>query len=319
MADKLTGHTGRVWKVRWFGKELVSSSSDATLRLWSHTGKSWHCHTVLEGPQHGTIRSANWSPDGTMIVAASFDKSACVWVKDVEDGSWECETSLDGHKNEVKDCGFSPSQEFIATCSRDKSVYVWEKFEDMEEYECCAILSEHTQDVKCICWHPSVDVLASGSYDNTICIYELDTASGDWEKTHHLVGHTSTVWGLSFNNDGTMLASVSDDKTIKIWKRMEGKWTCVCTSSGDHTRSIFDIDWNKERDVIATACGDNSVRVFNVVQSRENGESRIHLELAHTLNGHEQDVNSVAWCPSDPSLLASASDDETVIVWTIQD
>eukprot|EP00056_Hartaetosiga_gracilis_P004244 m.72912 g.72912 ORF g.72912 m.72912 type:complete len:104 (-) comp11760_c0_seq3:87-398(-) len=87
--------------------------------------------------------------------------------------------------------------------------------------------------------------------------------------------------------------------------------------TGDHTRPIFDVDWSKSNNKIATACGDNNVRVFSVELEREEGEEResAHLQLLQTLKGHKQDVNGVAWCEKNSNLLASASDDETVIVW----
>jgi WD40 repeat protein len=67
--------------------------------------------------------------------------------------------------------------------------------------------------------------------------------------------------------------------------------------------------------MIATGCGDNNIRIF-----REQPESDPHapqFDLIYTGEEHEMDVNSVRWCPSQDGMLASASDDGTVKIWTL--
>lgn len=81
----------------------------------------------------------------------------------------------------------------------------------------------------------------------------------DWIRTQTLTGHSSTVWSLAFDGTGNRLASCSDDKTVKIWQKYmpgneegiptadnEPVWKCICTLSGYHTRTVYDIDWCKK-------------------------------------------------------------------------
>ena len=75
--------------------------------------------------------------------------------------------------------------------------------------------------------------------------------------------------------------------------------------------------------VIVTGCGDNAIRLFqasamqNSFQSsaEHNDQSRA-FQLAVTKHAaHDADVNCVRWSPSEPSLLASAGDDNTIRLW----
>lgn len=162
----------------------------------------------------------------------------------------------------MKSVAWSKSGSLLSTCSRDKSVWIWEVADD-DEFECAAVLNAHTQDVKKVCnymvlfkpyyiefyivqvtWHPY----------KKMC--KEDPADNDWMCICTLTGHTSTVWSISFDGTGNRLASCSDDRTVKIWQcYMPGNeegiatpdgdmvWKCVCTISGHHTRSIYDISW----------------------------------------------------------------------------
>uniref|UniRef100_T1ISH2 Probable cytosolic iron-sulfur protein assembly protein Ciao1 n=1 Tax=Strigamia maritima TaxID=126957 RepID=T1ISH2_STRMM len=324
----LKNHTERVWNLAWNpdGTQLASCSGDKTIRIWGENGKEWVCQTELcEGHQR-TIRSVAWSPCGKRIASTSFDATTCVW--DRKGGEFECVATLEGHENEVKSAAWAPSGQYLATCSRDKSVWIWE-VEEGNEFECSEVLPVHQQDVKRVKWHPTEDILASASYDDTIKLFKED--GDDWISYATLSSHTSTVWSIAFDKTGKQLVSCSDDKTVKIWKEYENgnsegiktagsepSWKCICTLSGYHSRTIYDVDWSHITGDIATGCGDNCIRVFRESESYDLNNPSYNL-VATMLKAHDQDVNCVTWNPKIPGLLASCSDDGLVKLWKICD
>lgn len=123
-----------------------------------------------------------------------------------------------------------------------------------------------------------------------------------------------------------VLASCSDDRTVKIWQEYlpgnnagivcpdnEAVWKCVCTLSGFHTRAVYDISWNKENGLIATASGDDMIRIFKEAPDSKADEPTFDVVL--TQLAHGQDVNTVEWSTTNPSLLISTSDDGDVKLW----
>ena len=141
--------------------------------------------------------------------------------------------------------------------------------------------------------------------------------------------HTSTVWSLSFDKTGSRLASCSTDKTVKVWQEYppgnpegviakdgESTWKCVCTLGGYHQRTIYSIDWSHLSGDIATAGGDDIIRIFREEADSDKNQPTFSL-VASARKGHSQDVNCVAWNPALEGVLASCSDDGTVKIWNV--
>ena len=192
--------------------------------------------------------------------------------------------------------------------------------DDEFEFEVCAILSEHTQDVKFVKWHPKDNLLFSSSYDNTIKCWEYSEAIDDWVCKYTIEGHKSTIWQLSFDQTGSFLCSCSEDMCWAVWKITNENYKNKGIVANTHLRSIYSIDWN-ESDNIVTAGSDNRICVFEV--NREELEDDSVNSIAYNqitcINmAHENDINCVQWCPSDPNLMASCADDQTVKLWKLK-
>ncbi|XKL68529.1 hypothetical protein PGB90_004020 [Kerria lacca] len=314
LIQTLRGHIGRVWCVSWNhqGNVLASCGEDKNIRLWLKENDNpfkLGLKTILTDGHRRTIRSVCWSHCGEYLASASFDSTVAIW--DRKSGEYDCNVTLEGHENEVKSISWSKSGQFLASCSRDKSVWIWE-ISDEEEYECAAVLNAHTQDVKKVVWHPHTDILTSASYDNSIRMFKFDLKEDDWICCGTLRSHESTVWSIAFDASGKRLASCSDDCTVKIWQEYkpnnpygiitpndDSVWKCVCTLSGFHSRTIYDISWCHITGLIATACADDSIRIF-----KESSTSNINEPIFYLMNVqllivlmHDVDVPSVAGYP----------------------
>ena len=93
-------------------------------------------------------------------------------------------------------------------------------------------------------------------------------------------------------------------------------WRCVTTLGGFHERCVYDVDWNHSSGLIATAGGDDAVRVF-AEGGDGGGDSDWRCETVQ-YSAHDQDVNCVRWNPVEEGELATASDDGTIKIWTLQ-
>jgi len=276
-----------------------------------------------------TIRHIAWSPCGTYCSVACFDATASIWQ--LEEDDLIHVTTVYGHDSEVKCTAWNRRGNYFATCSRDKSVWIHD-VSDLENIDCIAVLQGHAGDVKSVHWHPTEDdLLFSCSYDNSVKVWGLQDEQ--FECLHTLRGHDSTVWTLCFDPSGRdAFITCSADKSIRLWRRKndalsiqhwyvrrylrprptggKGPWVCEKVISDVHTRPVYSVAWSGNK--VATACGDNSLRIFNTQDWS-----------CVTVCAHLSDINHVAFFPrmkdGQETKLANdiltCSDDTLIKLW----
>lgn len=299
---------------------IVDFQKNESMMRWDSEDMIY-CVATLEEAQSRTIRSCEWSPDGTMIASGSFDGTVVVWeTKALNKSRWEQVSSLEGHENEVKSVAWSNDSRWLATCGRDKKVWIWEKL-DGNEFECISMLDGHTQDVKFVLWHPFSSILFSSSYDDTIKVWGIEDTDDDddWRCIDTLIGHTSTVWGVCLNRSGQRLVSCSDDLSVNLWQcdgdNGYGKWTLFSSLKCLHKFSVYSIDWSIHTGLIITGSGDNAITVNQLSDDSSNSGL---LENVYRFNqAHDNDINCVRFNPSQDYsyIIASTGDDGKVKIW----
>ena len=122
----------------------------------------------------GPVRDLTISPDGSMLVSASFDYSAVVWTApQITEKS-----TLYAHEAAVNTARFSPDGKLLATAGDDGRIYLWKKDVLADEDPEPIILSGHKGKVVNLAFSNDGSLLASASWDGSIgcLLYTSDAA-----------------------------------------------------------------------------------------------------------------------------------------------
>ena len=130
-----------------------------------------------------------------------------------------------------------------------------------------------------------------------------------------LEGHSYHVLSVSYSPDGTKIISGSLDKTIKIWDANTGQ--CLKTLEG-HSDCVLSVSFSPNGKYIVSGGSKENPGKYFWSDDKFVGEIKIWDantgECLKTLEGHRNDVESVAYSP-DGTKIISGSVDKTIKIW----
>jgi len=142
------------------------------------------------------------------------------------------------------------------------------------------------------------DTIVVGLRSGDITILDAITGS----KMAVLSEHTGCVRSLAFSLDGTFFVSGGNDKNIKLWDVQTGG--VVKTFCG-HTNHVYSVSISPDCTTIASGSLDRTIRLWHI----QAGDCFCVIkEFNHW-------INSVSFSPTNPQLLISASNGNTVQQW----
>jgi WD40 repeat protein len=312
----LKGHSSTVRGVAFSpdSQLLATASDDRTVKLWQPDGTLL---ATLKG-HSAPVAQVKFSPDGQQIVTASWDNTIALWNR-----SGRPIATLRGHRDRVWDVAFSPDGQTIASASWDNTVKFWQP-----EAAITKTIEGHTAVVIAVAFSADGKMVASSSDDRTLQLWKSDNTLTS------LKGHSAEVYAVAFSPDNRTIASASNDRTIKLW-RLDGSLSATLIG---HTSSIWGVDFSPDGRMLVSGSKDGTVRLWQREgeggrereggraedsSTRKEGEAGTFLPSVsapkvmpwRVLKGHSGPVWAVDFS-ANGQLVASASDDRTVKLWT---
>ncbi len=304
-------------------------------------------------PHETVVTCVAFSPDGTKLASAGWDKSVTVWDALARKPLGE---PLRGHEDRVMSVAFSPDGATVASAGADKTVRLWHLADRRPLGE---PLRGHKDRVLSVKFSPDGTRLASGSLDGTVILWSVASR----EKIAELSGHKEAVRSVAFSPDGKTLATGSLDGTVILWdvtsthmlggplrrEPLDGPDDARDARSSHDQARVMAVAFSTNGRTLASGTFDNTVTLWDPASRQTLGrplrgdpEHRlISIDLSpdgntlvsssregvitlwdlatrtsRPLSGHAGAVLSVAISP-DGKALASAGWDRTVALWDI--
>ncbi|KAF8791075.1 WD repeat, SAM and U-box domain-containing protein 1-like [Argiope bruennichi] len=318
----LEGHSSDVMGCDFFDDCLATCSSDKSVRLWfleseeaeNDQKRKFHFHEAKFSPLIGHTYGVNcvrFSPFGTLLASCSTDGRVIFW--NVQDGQKLDEIQhLEGPP--VRVCSFSSTSAMFATGGDDEKVVLW----DITTKSVIRILEAHEAMISAITFTPDGAFLLSCSTAGDIMLWDARYGHGKYlcsiTNAHDLgiLGCDSSPQYEAVSENGFLtgnytIATCGNDDFVNIWsvEASATKRISLIIKLEGHTGNVNACRFSYDGSILASTGGDRVVFLWNP----KTGEALQKLE------GHNRYVTCCAF--SNGSLLATGSNDKTVVLWTL--
>uniref|UniRef100_A0A3B4HAX5 Denticleless E3 ubiquitin protein ligase homolog n=1 Tax=Pundamilia nyererei TaxID=303518 RepID=A0A3B4HAX5_9CICH len=324
---------------------LAAANEEGIVRLYNTESrgypllKAWLAH-------ENAVFDIAWMPGEPQLVTAAGDQMARLW--DVKSG--ELLGSFKGHLCSLKSVAFAPEEKAVfSTGARDGNIMIWDmrcSKKDGFYRQVNQISGAHNkaetnppsktkkrrggmrgmapsvdsqQSVTVVLFRDQHTLISSGAVDGVIKMWDLrknytahrhdpvplQTFPYPGSCTRTRLGYS----GLALDSARANVMCNCTDDSIYMFSVCGIKTTPVAVFSG-HQNSSFYVKSSVSPDdqFLASGSSDNHTYIWKI--------SNPELPPM-TLQGHSEEVTSVAWCPTDFTKIASCSDDHTVRIWRL--
>jgi eukaryotic-like serine/threonine-protein kinase len=254
---------GELTEMKNLLKSLQPKAGEEDLRgfEWYYLWRLGHSERMNLDAQAGYVRSAAYSPDGSIIASAGNDMRIRLWHA----GTGASPGSLEGHSNWVSSVAFAPDGNTLASGSADRTVRIWD-IKSLTELCCLGGFSNH---VRCVAFSPDAKLLAAGSGEilrpgrgnpgtkftggskvpGDLKVWDMAAR----EEVISVRAHDSAILSLAFTLDGKRLMTSSADRTVKFWEPRTGR---LITALTNFRGPVFSILPSPDHNHLATICWD---------------------------------------------------------------
>ncbi|QIS04843.1 TIR domain-containing protein [Nocardia brasiliensis] len=312
---------------------VAAAYRDGVVRLWDVETGTQRGEFVGET---GSVFRIAFSPAGDVLAVGGAHGTVALW------DPMRCTLirQLPGHGGRVYTLAFHPHLPLLASGDTEGGLRVWDVDTGVAKYA----PAEHNAAIYWLTFDPAGEVLASGDSAGLLCLRESATG----EPRHRITAHAGSIWPFAFRPDGAQLAVTDDQFTTRLWDPVTG--VCRHVLSG-HGRQVKSVTFNSDGTILAAGGNDGVVRLWDPVTGRlirrvvgsedrlltfetalfsagqpqqlgvVGNDGRLSLlnldtgDFLRHINIEAAPVWAIAFDPTD-QYVATANDDDTVIIWT---
>ena len=232
--------------------------------------------------------SVNFSPDGSRVLASSFDSDVAIW----EVATSTRVTNLTQYSTEIDALAFSPDSRHLAIGRGDGSLWLWQLSGD----EPPQLLVRQTEPITAVAFSSDGRLLAAGSEDGSLRLWNIETGIVDAELRP---AGARGIFSIAIQPNGSLLVAGHDNGSISVW---DTSTLLQNATFEDHVSRVWDLDFSADGQWLVSAGIDETLNLYNMVQIT-------HMGVISLVDG----VFGVAFKPDGSQFATSWSED--VFVW----
>ncbi|KAL8831981.1 MAG: hypothetical protein Q9191_000543 [Dirinaria sp. TL-2023a] len=328
---------------------LLTGSRDKTVILWD--ARTWKLRKII--PVMESVEAVGFLKNGALAYSGGENGLLRIW--DLQ-GAREVTKELEaGSDTDGIECIIAKENlGFLLCVHADQSLILHSTapLQTLNTSEVIDSLPEarrisgtHDEIIDLAYVSPDRSLLALATNSEAVRLVSLATTDSQPSSLHDasyfgadvalLEGHEDIVICLDVDWSGCWLVTGAKDNTARLWKIDHGKqsYRCVGTFTG-HAESLgaISLPSNTPPDGSAatqhplsypptfflTGSQDRTIKRWNVAQSLSTKEADAAHKALYTRKAHDRDINAIS-VNHNSTLFASASQDRTVKIWSVED